>query len=516
MNLEEIDNLPSRPFKGFDWSEHQNVKRLIDMIYGEYAAWYKGTGTGKRLSDPNKTKRHLTHFVLEAYRTYKASPELAMGVHLGKGYYEKTDRYHPNHLAYRPVEHVTDFLEAADYLELPFGKSTYQPDPAKRITTRYRAKTELVALCDEHGINPYMIVPYEDPEVIILRKKKKHGQSTGDLVDYEETSFTRLSRKNLKKINKYIADHHINLDISDEQEAVLRLRMLEQDDPAKDKYLDYTKLRMTRIFNNSSFEQGGRFYGPWWQQIPSDFRHLITINSKRTVELDYSGMHFAIMYAALGMDTPMEDPYDLDGYGGHLRGHIKKAFNIIVNCAGRKQAIGTIDGRIEKGELSAELGDGDRLIQAFIDTHPLIKDKIASGEGVYGQFTDSRIAERIMLKGIDIGLCILPIHDGFITTAGDEFVLETLMDQAFMEITGHKANIKPESFDLSVFPDAGIIKPYWVTRPDGTVEQDKSIEGEATSFSQAVIGADLWGMIEKDIDNNTSVPTLPRKNGITR
>ena len=87
------------------------------------------------------------------------------------------------------------------------------------------------------------------------------------------------------------------------------------------------------------------------------------------------------------------------------------------------------------------------------DAHPLIKDKIASGEGVRGQFVDSQVAERILLRGIDIGLCILPIHDGFITTRGDEFVLESLMNDAFREITGCTAMLKPESFDLSVLPD---------------------------------------------------------------
>jgi hypothetical protein len=94
----------------------------------------------------------------------------------------------------------------------------------------------------------------------------------------------------------------------------------------------------------------------------------------------------------------------------------------------------------------------------------------------------------------------LPIHDGFITTAGDEFVMDKLMDNAFLEITGHNAKIKPEAFDLSVLPDAGNVKPYWVTRPGGNVERDGTLEGKATSFSQAVSGADLWGMVEKDAE----------------
>ena len=216
------------------------------------------------------------------------------------------------------------------------------------------------------------------------------------------------------------------------------------------------------------------FYGGWWQRIPGDYRTLLTINGKRTVQLDYSGMHFSIMYAQLGMDTPMEDPYALEGYDAGLRGHIKKAFNIIINCANVPQAIGSIDGRIKNGKLSSELLSGERLIQAFIETHPLIRDKIASGEGVRGQFVDSQVAERILLRGIDIGLCILPIHDGFITTKGDEFVLESLMNDAFREITGCTAKLKPESFDLSVLPEAVGDGPSWISRPDGSIERDDS------------------------------------------
>ena len=144
------------------------------------------------------------------------------------------------------------------------------------------------------------------------------------------------------------------------------------------------------------------------------------------------------------------------------------------------------------GKLSAELIGGERLIEAFIETHPLIEDKIASGEGVRGQFTDSQIAERVLLKGIDIGLCILPIHDGFVTTAGDEIVLETLMNDAFSEVTGHTAVIKPETFDLSVIPDAGKHKPHWSTRSDGTVERDGTLEGKAAAFSQIVSGAAIY------------------------
>jgi hypothetical protein len=328
-----------------------------------------------------------------------------------------------------------------------------------------------------------MIRPYVDSEVIILRKAKRPGRSQGDRIDYADTEFTDQARENLRRINAYIAKHHIDLDIFDDQEEALRLRMRKEEDPAKDKYLDFTKTRLRRIFNNASFEQGGRFYGGWWLSVPGDFRSRITIDDRPTVELDYSGMHFAIMSADLDMDIPMKDPYALEGCSEHLRSHIKRAFNIIVNCATREEAIGAIDRRIEKGELSEELGNGKMLLETFAVAHPLIKHKIAGGEGIRGQFKESRVAEKVMLKGIDKGLCILPMHDGFITTKRDADTLEDLMNEAFREVTGRTTKIKPEAFDLSVLPHAGEYGTYFIRRPDGTVELNCPLEGKAISFS---------------------------------
>ena len=361
-NPQDPDEPPSRAFRGFDWSEHSNVKKLIEALFKEYKVWYKAQGDGRRILYPDRIRQHLTHFVLEAFRTWRAWPELSMGVHLGKDYYaDSGSRYRPRHLSYRMVRNVTDFLEAAGYLELPSGKGAWHPEAVRRRTTRFRATRRLIDRCQDCDINRYMIVPFRNPEVIILRAKKKRKQSQGDTIDYVDTPFTRTARRNLERINDFISGHHINLDLTDDREEALMLRLRGRDDG----YLDFTKTRLVRIFNNGSFQEGGRFYGGWWQGIPGDYRTFITIDGKRTTQLDYSGMHFSIMYAQLGLDTPMEDPYALEGYGGHLRGHIKRAFNIIINCATRAQAIGSIDGRIGKGQLSSELLSGERLISGI-------------------------------------------------------------------------------------------------------------------------------------------------------
>ena len=53
--------------------------------------------------------------------------------------------------------------------------------------------------------------------------------------------------------------------------------------------------QLHRVFNRASFSQGGRFYGPWWQNIPSELRADITINGIQTVEMDYPRLHPTLM-----------------------------------------------------------------------------------------------------------------------------------------------------------------------------------------------------------------------------
>ena len=306
MNTEDMEDLPSRPFTGFDWSEHFNVQKLIVDLFGEFEAWYMGSDDNKRVTLPIVRRRHLTHIVLEAYRTHRAMPGLLLGIHRGNYYYNQAgDRYHPNHLSFRIFNKVMDFLIDAEFMEM-ISEGIWHPDPNKRRTGRYRATDRLINLCHEHDVNPYMITRYRTYEIIVLRAKRKGKQRQGDLINYKNTQFTKRARADLEKINEFIAGHNINLDITDDQEEALRDRMQNRDDPARDNYLDFTKTHLRRIFNNGSFEQGGRFYGGWWQEIFSEYRHFITIDGKRTVGLDYSGMHFAIMYADLGMNAPME------------------------------------------------------------------------------------------------------------------------------------------------------------------------------------------------------------------
>ena len=52
-----------------------------------------------------------------------------------------------------------------------------------------------------------------------------------------------------------------------------------------------------RIFNNSRWDQGGRFYGGWWQRCPSEYRESIMMDGMMTSEIDFSGLHVVLLYS---------------------------------------------------------------------------------------------------------------------------------------------------------------------------------------------------------------------------
>ena len=44
--------------------------------------------------------------------------------------------------------------------------------------------------------------------------------------------------------------------------------------------IDLTRRMLVRIFSNGRFDQGGRFYRGWWENVPSEYRRYITTDGK--------------------------------------------------------------------------------------------------------------------------------------------------------------------------------------------------------------------------------------------
>ena len=220
----------------------------------------------------------------------------------------------------------------------------------------------------------------------------------------------------------------MDLRILDKDVLALQERLF---DDTEKQPIDLTKRTLVRIFSNNSFKEGGRFYRGWWQNVPSEYRPYITIDSKATSEHDYSQLNPNMIYSVYNKELGSEDAYSRVA-GEEHREVVKKAFNAMFQ---HTRVLNTKPDDINDIDLDAIGMSWKELKEAILDAHKPIKDYFFKGLGNRLQFEDSCIAESIMLHFAKMDAPALPIHDSFIMhhgfgTYGE---LEEAMRRAFYE-----------------------------------------------------------------------------------
>ena len=124
------------------------------------------------------------------------------------------------------------------------------------------------------------VLVHEPKECILLRDQN------GDLVPYKDTVQTRRWRRNLEKINAALLSVTLGL----------KGRPIREGEPLRigNANVGPARARLHRVFNLNSFSLGGRFYGGWWLNIPSEYRADITIDGAPTVEIQGLPPHPAL------------------------------------------------------------------------------------------------------------------------------------------------------------------------------------------------------------------------------
>jgi hypothetical protein len=203
-----------------------------------------------------------------------------------------------------------------------------------------------------------------------------------------------------------------------------------------------------RIFNNGQFDQGGRFYGGWWQNIPSAWRGLIVMDpfNTPTLEFDYSGLHVKLLYAKEGQHYE-GDPYTIEGLPQYSRPILKLVLLVALNASNIDEAAHAIRQRINRDGLKWDEEQDmeiDVLIQTFRHFHEELNQAryFFSGYGVRLQYLDSQIAEYVMVEAMKEGIVILPVHDSFIFAEPFKDKVVKLMDTGYERLTGFNPEIE--------------------------------------------------------------------------
>ena len=367
----------------------------------------------------------VRHQLIELWKKHHTHKDNQSSIQKNKNFYSALQQYRDPYLTYRMAIQAFEGLQKLDLIEVT-KNGFYDHIKMEGNLTRYRATPQLSEMLVELDGHPlFDLPPNLDINTILLRHKIDGRRM---LAPYEEDKDTEQWRINLREINACFSRHMLDLRIKDSEVESLQERLLSDSEKEP---IDFTKKLLVRIFINNSFGEGGRFYRGWWQNIPSEYRPFITINTKSTQEHDYSQLNPNMIYSLYNHELGSEDAYSRV-IGPEHRDVVKEAFNAMF------QANTSLESK-PTGINIDEIGmTWKELRQAILDAHKPIKDLFFTGLGNKLQFEDSIMAENVMLQFARMDYPALPVHDSFIMHhafgndgSKEESELEEAMRRAF-------------------------------------------------------------------------------------
>ena len=436
-------------------SDHPQFKSLVDHVFNEMKSQGRGYPQDKY---NNRLRDHLRLVLLNLSLAYFSDPEKTVRYFRDKNRYSKGTVLQQLHIKYPYlVGRVIPYLREQGYID--DWKGQYFED--SKFASRMRATPKLMEIAqNQHKVTLPMIIRRTLPEkdLVILRDEEKNN------IDYADTPYTLKMKENLKLINEVLNSNVILLKITDQDLADLnqRLNGHRNDEIRKGGSIDFTQTSLWRVFNNRSWNQGGRFYGGWWQRIlhrkqsGEDYRKDITINGMPTWEYDYSGFHINMLYAFVNLSLPDEDVYYLPGYSNDpiFRRFVKRMLLVMVNATSRSIVRGVLHKEVHINQ-SLELPSGIKstsnadifpIMDALEQKHAPIKDYFCTGKGIDLQYHDSVIAEAILVLFAKLKIPCLPLHDSFIVDCRYHECLNYIMQAAFRKYFGHNCPVTPKKF----------------------------------------------------------------------
>ena len=405
----------------------KNAWRLVDRVLLDFKS--------KRTDKYHKLYRDQLGVILaNLYEVNSIQDYLFTFYSKSNSNYKKSKKYNPNKISARPLRFLADSLIKHGWV----GTSQWfydENNKENRWCSRMRPSKKLIKAFKEFKITPKCI--YRKPiELIRLKDSKKN------LEEYKNTPATNSMRNKLFAYNNLLLQTRIKLKRNKKVNGYLELH------PANFKNIEYY-----RIFNDSSFERGGRFYGPWWVTLNKDIRRRITLNDEKTEELDYSSLGIHLLYSQenlnyYDLNDSVSDPYTLKGVDANEREVNKKIITIALNMSPEdrhRKFVYTVRKKIKKtNDERSILGikkllkvptprEVHKRLRIFKKENVPIEHYLFTGVGTKLQFKDSCIAESVIERMVSMRIPILVVHDSFIVQYRNRELLRGLMNDVCIE-----------------------------------------------------------------------------------
>lgn len=410
----------SRPLGLHTWSEHPAVIELEDSVYAAHF--------GPR---ENKVRHKLLRLLLlELYLAWKADPTLKLAVPRDNNAYPES-RYNGMQIK-KTIIDVVSILRDTGLVHQANGRWDRLDGRGDRA--RIWSTTKLITMFEAMDFDPKDINTHHNEETVVLNRPIPGRRKKKERVEYHDTDETERVRSVLFDYNTLLARTTITLPGFDD----FIEREPDDDDDYASPYINLHDKFVYRVFNEESFDKGGRFYGGWWQALSEAERKDILIGGEGTVELDFGGMLPSLLYAEAGIDYWTDintDPYTLDDVPQPLaniatRQFCKKLFVAAINADSEKRAV---KSQRTKGLTESTI---KRILSLLKEKHQPIADEFKPGVGLEMMNREAQITERIIEHFTRREIPVLTIHDGYIVSRAHEAELEQQMRSAFETVAG--------------------------------------------------------------------------------
>lgn len=416
---------PSMMHDLFLWIEHDGFDKFVQKVVSDIEAREKRK---RRSSDTSiKFQFAVKSFLLNLLKVERCPHRTELAVQKAAGAYTFDNRYDQRLAAHRPMMDAYDGLLELSYFRVA-TPGYWNKETNKGKVTRIEPTSKLKQALKKIFPQQLVLFTRHPNEETIKLKSEKDENKEKHYVYYTDDSFTDKARGNLAIINKWLNSYWYDLYMPDADFTKLDKQMVSRSkkDPSKTHAVDFSARSLYRVFNDGSFEKGGRLYGGWWEMIPSEYRQYITINRDATVEVDFSGFHPFMLYA-LEKIVFEGDAYEIDGVEDKYRSMVKIAFTKLLN--GKHHLKEPDDYDDTKVGMSWK-----ELLKAVEKKHQPIRKYFRTGYGLELMNRDSAIAERVMLACLKRGYPCLPVHDSFIVRHDlDDELQEIMLDEYHRE-----------------------------------------------------------------------------------
>lgn len=448
-----MDVWNSRPLDVHRWSDYSEVNDFINPLWKEFCNAYPEYVKTKRGPQPKaRDKDQFKVLILDLYVCWLEDPTQCIGVHKSPTKYVGVEsRYNKLHISAKIIE-LVEKLDAIGWLDTKPG-SHNRSNPKYNRTTRLKATGKLIEKFEETAIGIEHIGHAPNKESVILTDKEVTVDEVGRVdssntvnVDYIDTEKTNYIRSILDAYNTLLSKTHVDI-------PSLSSPLIERETTDKKgrrrkhrvKILQNNKF-VRRIFSNNSWEDHGRLYGGFWQQVKSEWRSQIFIDHHDTVEIDFKALHVNLIYATK-IGKPLEwgdDPYALsrlvstspDSFTQRKR--LKGLILVALNATNLKSAFRAFRNKAKPDSAEKKLKDNQlvELLDAFLAEYPEIEPYIGVGIGNELMTIDGNITFSIIRQLTQQNIPVLTVHDSYIVKRIHFEDLRVAMYRAVLECTG--------------------------------------------------------------------------------